>query len=381
MELAGAVILQNVKHSSLFHKAFDYWRSTLHLRRQMEADDIGFIEKPRLNLKNLQTNEWNTSAELEDVIEHPDKFVIQSFLVRLRIFSSKRWSAMNSLFGSNILDDFIRELQQQLRFVEIFDIIRTMLGTLLSRSDLRENEDAQCKMGRIVNKLIDVLTYLEESTDFLTEEIMTTSLDLMASATELHLPILCSLIPFAKILSRLKKPILMNKNKDPFEALSRVRYQRGENLLHKAIRGLVRGEIGGGNLYAAVRLLLYAGCDPNAIDDDGNAPLHCLAQINVRYWFSYLNIIAELLLDFGAQLSLKNADGKTAVDLMIRKHEIYRNLDVGQEIIDWKLPDWCTSELPRLMCLSARVIRRNRIPHLKLPVTLINMIDKHKIIE
>jgi len=74
MELAGAVMLKNNKHASLFHKAFYYWRKALHLRSQKEVDDSGFIEKPRLNLKNVQTIEWNTSAELEDVIGHPDRF-------------------------------------------------------------------------------------------------------------------------------------------------------------------------------------------------------------------------------------------------------------------------------------------------------------------
>jgi len=81
MELAGAVILQTTKNASLFTKAFDYWRKTLHLRRQMEEGDSGFIDKPRLNLKNVQITEWNTSAELENVIDHPDEFLIQSFFV------------------------------------------------------------------------------------------------------------------------------------------------------------------------------------------------------------------------------------------------------------------------------------------------------------
>ena len=60
MELAGAVILQNEKNALLFHKAFDYWRRTLHLRSQIEVDESGFIEKPRLNLKNVETIEWST---------------------------------------------------------------------------------------------------------------------------------------------------------------------------------------------------------------------------------------------------------------------------------------------------------------------------------
>jgi len=68
--------------------------------------------------------------------------------------------------------------------------------------------------------------------------------------------------------------------------------------------------------FATVRLLLNAGCDPNAIVQIGNEPLRLLAQLE-RFLYSDLKIISGLMLDFGAQLSRKNADGKTAVTLWI----------------------------------------------------------------
>ena len=149
--------------------------------------------------------------------------------------------------------------------------------------------------------------------------------------------------------------------------LSKVRDQHGRNLLHEAIFGATLDD----NLYATVRFLLYAGCDPNAIDKNGYTSLHCLSHLNQKYLkLGDLNTIADLLLDFGAQLSRKNVYGKTAVDMLTRKME--------QEIIGWKLPDWCT-ELSTLTTLSARVIRCSRIPYLELPFTLIPMIEKHKI--
>jgi len=127
MELAGAVNLQNEKHSFMFHKAFDYWRKSLHLRNQIEVDDSGFIEKPRLNLKNVQTIEWNASAELEDVIKHPDKFLIQSFFVRLMIFSSKRYWNDLSILIVTLLNDYYCKLQQHSKFFDIFKISWAML--------------------------------------------------------------------------------------------------------------------------------------------------------------------------------------------------------------------------------------------------------------
>jgi len=169
------------------------------------------------------------------------------------------------------------------------------------------------------------------------------------------------------MLSQLQ-PFLLNK--DSLAILSNARYQHG-NLLHKVFDF---AEIADAELFATVRLLLNAGCDPNAIDDDGNAPLHSLAQIGERNSYSDLNIFAYLLLEFGANPSLKNADGRTAIDLWILSN---REMGRRGEII-CKLPNWCT-ELPTLTCLSARVIRRDRIPYLKLPSTLIPMIEKHKI--
>jgi len=163
------------------------------------------------------------------------------------------------------------------------------------------------------------------------------------------------------------------QDKVNMETLSNVRDLRGRNLLHEAT---VFETSSADDLYAIVRLLLYAGCDPNAIDMNGDAPLHFLAKFDKRYFLGDLTTIAVLLLDFGAQLSIKNEDDETVVDLWIRKNEANRNRNKG--IIGWKESNWHT-EFPTLTCLSARVIRRNRIPHLELPATLIPMIEKHKI--
>jgi len=374
MELAGAVILNKETNALLFPRAFDYWRKTLHLRRQMGEDDSGFIEKMRLNLKNVQATEWNSSAELEYVMEHPDKCMIQSFLVQLRIFTSKNWNALSSLFYFAVQDDFFRQLQHPRRFQNLFDIIWAILETLLSRSDLRENKDAQWKTASVFELLIQVFSRLDrDSPDFWTEEIITTSLNLMVSAAELHYPVFCVLIKFVKILSHLPHLLL---NKDAIQSLSKVRHRCRGNLLQQ----LFSGPIDDGNLYATVRLLLNAGCDPNAYDEYGSTPLHYLAQLDERYWFSTLDVNIQLLLDFGAQLGQMNAYGRTAVDLWKQTNGRLRsrNEDKDQGIVGLELPDWCT-ELPRLTCLSARVIRRDRIQYSKLPFNLISMIEKHKI--
>jgi len=145
------------------------------------------------------------------------------------------------------------------------------------------------------------------------------------------------------------------------KTLSEFRDHCGQNLLHFACSGDKYQYHG--HLYPTIRLLLNAGCDPNAIDISGNAPLHYLAQLEKSMVID-LNNTAHLLLDFGAQLSVKNADGKTAIDFWIEKHG-------DQEIIDWKLPDWC-SEPPTLECRSASLIifSHNSISNIGLAISI-----------
>jgi len=373
MELAGAAIISNSKNASQFQKAFDYWRKAIHIR-YMEVDDSGFIEKPRLNLKNVQTIEWNTSAELEDVIEHPDTYMIQLFLVQLRIFFYKSWEAIQSLLCYFLrLYDFFDKLWEQQRFVEIFDIIWAILETIF-RLNPSKTPTLEWVVDKVIRKLIWMLSsFVEDSPDLCNAEIIKTTLDLIISATRLYGGInLSYMIHLFKTLSHLPQRLL---NNGTMEMLSKLHDHRGRNLLHKAC--ISAYYIYGNNLHAIVRVLLNAGCDPNALDADGNAPLHYLSQLNERMLNDFVSITARLLLDFGAELSRKNTDGKTAVYFWIQQNGIkWRGSD--GELIDWKLPDWC-SELPTLTSLCARVIRRNRIPHLGLPATLIPMIEKHKI--
>jgi len=380
MELAGAVIIGYKKNASQFHKAFDYWRKALQLR-QMDIEGCGPIQKTRLNLKSVRTSiEWTTLAELEAVIEQPETYVIQSFLVRLRIFSNKDWEAIKSLFWYFLPDTFLRELRQQRRFIEMFDIIWAMLETP-RRLDPCEMLSLQKMKDRVVGKLFRELSFLlRDSPEFCNAEIIETSLDLIVSATGSHGIGFPPLISIFKLISHLPPRLL---NKGTMEILSQWCDQRGKNLLHRAC---ISGETLNynpdfNNLYTTVRVLLNAGCDPNTIDQDGNTPLHYLAQLDELKLKGSMTIAARLLLDFGAQLTLKNADGKTAVDFWIQKNGRKRlqNEDgEGDEIIDWKLAEWC-SEIPTLTSLCARVIRHNRIPHLELPATLIPIIEKHKI--
>jgi len=132
------------------------------------------------------------------------------------------------------------------------------------------------------------------------------------------------------------------------------------------------------NLLKTVRLLLQLGADPNAGDKEGNSPLHSLAQLNREL----IDPTARLLLEKGAHLDRVNKSGKTSADLWLEKHgSRKRRLDEGdqQGAVGFKnqLPDWAFEGVPRLLCLSSRIIRAHRLPYRVGPVTLHPFIEMH----
>ena len=123
-----------------------------------------------------------------------------------------------------------------------------------------------------------------------------------------------------------------------------------------------------------VRLLLQLGADPNAGDKEGNSPLHSLVQLNREL----IDPTARLLLENGAHLDRVNKSGKTAVDLWLEKHgNVGEGDQQGAVGFKNKLPDWCIEGVPRLLCLSSRIIRAHGIPFRTAPVTLHSFIEMH----
>lgn len=172
-------------------------------------------------------------------------------------------------------------------------------------------------------------------------------------------------------------------NEESMECLIQLisRHRRddiGQNLLHIFF---VDRRTNDNDLHAIIRLLLQAGCDPNAIDKDGNAPLHLADGRMAKY--EDFTITARLLLDFGAQMDRKNKAGKTALESWIHNYKFRKgnNWHDGDQVGfgDPTLFDWC-HELPKWLVLSARVIRCHKVPYEHLPVGLIPLIELHKCI-
>jgi len=99
-----------------------------------------------------------------------------------------------------------------------------------------------------------------------------------------------------------------------------ARHARGSTPLHEALTG------DGLNIVAAEELL-NAGADINAIDFDGNTPL----MLHYEVLFDYLKV-TEFMLARGANPLVRNARGKTIVDLA-------RERIAGAEP-DWRAEQW-----------------------------------------
>ena len=111
----------------------------------------------------------------------------------------------------------------------------------------------------------------------------------------------------------------------------------------------------------------------NAVTTVGNSPLHILAV--VRGDVESKDRTARLLLGSGAHLDMVNKDGMTAADLWLKK-----NNEEGRNV-GWRdLPDWLREGVPKLMCLSSRVIRRHKLPYddgAIIPAVLIPFVSLH----
>lgn len=144
------------------------------------------------------------------------------------------------------------------------------------------------------------------------------------------------------------------------------------------------------NYEQVIQLFLEAGADPNALNADGNTPLHCLLPKNeFQYWLTNpwdnpnekdvpiirSNFIASVrvLLDAGSHVDQSNRRGETILELLKRNRKMQQSFKAPfdpflESVIDSVLP---------LTCYCAQSIRKNNIPIVKLPPTLQLFVRRH----
>ena len=127
-----------------------------------------------------------------------------------------------------------------------------------------------------------------------------------------------------------------------------VRDEFGNTLLHKA----VYYRFGGGfPCIDTVKLLLNAGINVNAINDEGKTPLHEAVKYTPRPSnIDHVTNILEALLDGGAHHDFVNNEGKTAKELA-RSDEAHRILSQKKLKLELK-------------CISARAVKKYGLSYL-----------------
>ena len=97
LELAGATILMDPRKSTQFQKAFEYLRQATR-RRHKRMRRSGSCHKTVRPNSGVPV-EWTTLNQLEHVIQHPSEYVVQAFLINLRIVSSRSWTVVASFLA------------------------------------------------------------------------------------------------------------------------------------------------------------------------------------------------------------------------------------------------------------------------------------------
>jgi hypothetical protein len=136
------------------------------------------------------------------------------------------------------------------------------------------------------------------------------------------------------------------------------------------------------NEYKLIKLLLKAGADPNAVDQQRCSPLHLIAQKEramCTLWdcafyatrSKNFTSIVRVILEGRFHEDQVNLDGKTALECISTCHVSYPNAQLSRLVGNF-------SQIVRpLSCIAAKEVRRNQLPCECLPVTLQSLVLQH----
>jgi len=420
LEMAVAVFLGNDLHSDI-----EYCLSGAQELRKIE----GVFLIPKISV-NERAVEWATSSRLETIQQWRSELEIQSILIRLRIFSAMNWGAIyrylwpyvfdciNSrstaremallTFNNNYDDDYRNLIYPHVgisrpQLVKFLDISWTMLEIINRFAPTTSDvEEIRYVINTIVDTLSDALSGLKRINDHLfNAEVLKTSFELLSTTLQSQFiggkenPPLTTIKGLGKMFSFLVDlpDVMIEPISDYLKEIVNLNNQAASNqeklilacideddytmisfrqsLRYRHDRHVADVE----NSLDFIRFLLRFGADPDAVDGNGNGAPHILAaKLNGEL---ITNAIALLLLDSGAHLDRANKNGMTAADVW--KQERKRWLKEDQKAGEWQdLPDWLRRDVPKLMCLSVRIIRSHRIPYLKvLPPFLQSFVSFH----
>jgi len=161
MEMAAAKILWKISNGwnseQESQRAFGYLRKALDLRQ------IGSLPMTPLKLKRGRTIGWTTTAQLDQVIEKPAEYILQSYLIQLRICCDRCWKGIRSFRGQ--LLNCIRCLKEQNRLDDLIDVLWATLEKMqlpLLDSHREPKSEWMAMADDVVINLTWVLSQLEQ---------------------------------------------------------------------------------------------------------------------------------------------------------------------------------------------------------------------------
>lgn len=380
LEMIGAVILGDIKNAHLFEKAFEYWHRAQHLR-EMGTEESARIYKTVMKRK-IGLTEWITTAEMEHVLKDPSQYFHQSYLIILRIYSSK-WIAFH-----HIVWGFIFKVEKGVYLMDEtsnFDQLLDLMCAILEAFICFEPEGFIWKI--FVGRIFEIMPNLLKAAIIGKTGTFLHFLELIWSTSQLclvkrgsnynsyydqkdNMRIILHLI--ATLASDPEK--LDGYEKQILDALLRLEEPFRQLTQHRRTMLIMACQDEFPNNHTTVRLLLSSGANINLGDKQGNGPLHHIlmygdgGELYQKDNHSFL----RFLLDCGAHLDRVNNNGKTAVDLWNEENaRIHRGEPPA------RLPDYCYEFIPRLKCLSARVIRSQKIRYSALPTVLKKFVQMH----
>jgi len=388
MEKIDAMELVSVKDVRIFNhhpdpndpdyqRIFGYWRRALRLRGKED-------NKIPQTLKSGRAGEWTTEEELEYVIQHPSEYHLQMYLAKLRVSSARSLGALSStyaddrLFRQGIIYIYLNSLRKLCRLAELEDILLTTFKTISEAIDRFDSQDLPSGLCELSYECVDLffwmLSQLERHhrplfNEIFNAETFETVLKVLVAtspfSSTVRNPIRCDeiLLELVTRLAQLPEIHTEDESGTIKTGLRNLRDSHGRTLLHIVMIDELLSNI---KDLPMIRFLLKCGASVNAGDRSGASPLHLLTK--KRGWFSdeLIDCVGRLFLENGAHLDKVNINGMTAAQLWI-----------GIENED--LPEWLQDEtIPKLSCLSARIIRSHLVPYnKKLPPILCSFVDMH----
>jgi len=380
LEVATAVLLSYDRN---FQMSIDPVRDINYCLSQSQSlrniEGITLIPKTPSNGRAV---EWATSSDFQNILQRPLELEMQSILIRLRIFSTMSWGSVYRYLCPFVLKIYCRNLTVKQKYAQLLDISWAMLETIRLFAPSADKCEVFCVAVKVVEALVNTLADLKRNVDPLFNvETLKTSFKLVSSIFPSLFfrydsgRICCDTWILRKMIS-----ILVGQSDviiQPIAAYLSDIVFRNNKASDQVKLILVACMEQTENTADLVRFLLKFGALPDVIDSAGNGPLHTLARSNGEFTYS----IARVLLDAGAHLDRINKEGLTAADVWIekRERENYRRRRRDQQPGGWrKLPDWLREDVPKLLCLSARIISSRRIYYKDVvPVTLHPFVAMH----